>query len=281
MLHLNTELAIKTLSVPSVSGQEHRMRDYIINFAIAHGIEYSVDKTGNLYLTKGHPEMGEFYPCVCAHMDTVQDQQAKWIDDGRLLEIIVEEDDGLHVCFCKDFGLGGDDKAGIAICLSLFVSEPMLKGVFFVMEEAGCYGSENADLSWFRDVGYIIAYDSPKREVSWACGGARLFDRKFYTTFLADLAEDFNINKFCYHPATDIMFLRLNTSLACMNMFAGYYNYHTSSEYCILEDIEDAIKLGKTLIARLRSKEYLIPYSDTPDEDDEYFISLYGQEWET
>lgn len=252
------------------------MRDYIIDFAVTRGIECMVDKVGNVYLTKGHPKTGEFYPCLCAHMDTVQELQTKWIDENQLLAITIEEEKERHYCYCNDCGLGADDKAGIAICLSLFESEPILKGAFFVQEEAGCYGSENAFLPWFKDVGYIIAYDSPGKDVSWSCGGARLFDREFYETYLTDLADKFKISKFCNHPATDIMHLRRNMCLACMNMFAGYYKYHTLAEYCVLEDMDDATSIGAALIARLGYKEYFLPYSDVPNEDDKYFLALYG-----
>lgn len=283
MNYLYEDIAIKTLSVPSVSGWEHMMRGYLITFAEEHGIECEIDDAGNVYMTKGNVNHEEYYPCVCAHMDTVQSLQRKWISENKFLEVKTEETEGKHHYYCEDFGLGADDKAGIAVCLSLFMTEPVLKGVFFVMEEVGCLGSEEANLAWFRNVGYIIAYDSPERDVSWACGGARLFDRDFYENYLADLVDEFKIKKFCNHPFTDAMMLRRNTSLACMNMFAGYYNYHTSYEYCIAEEMDEAVRLGKTLISRLGYKEYLIPYvgrmHDAHNEDDEFFFDKFGKYW--
>ena len=281
--YLHEDIAIKTLSVPSVTGWEQMMRDFLITFADEHEMEHEVDSTGNVYLTKGNVRDGEYYPCVCAHMDTVQSVQRKWITENKLLDIKTEEIDGQHQYYCENFGLGADDKAGIAICLSLFMSEPKLKGVFFVIEEAGCLGSEEANLSWFRDVGYIIAYDSPGKELSWACGGARLFDREFYEKYLADLVDEFKIKKFCNHPYTDIMMLRRNTSLACMNVYAGYYHYHTNYESCIAEEMDEAVKLGKTMINRLGYNEYLIPYvdrmHDDHNEDDEFFFEKFGRYW--
>lgn len=283
MNYLYEDIAMNTLSVPSVSGVEHMMRDYLIAFADEHGIEHEIDATGNVYLTKGIVNHGEYYPCVCAHMDTVQDEQQKWIIGNKMLEIKTEEIDGLRQYYCDGFGLGADDKAGIAICLSLFMSEPKLKGAFFVMEEIGCLGSEEANLEWFKDVGYIIEYDSPGKDVSWACGGARLFDREFYEKYLADLVDEFKIKKFCNHPYTDVMMLRRDTSLACMNMFAGYYHYHTDYESCVLEEMDEAVRLGKTLINRLGYNEYLIPFvdrmHDAHNEDDEFFFEKFGINW--
>lgn len=37
MEHLNEDIVMKTLAVPSVSGKEHMMRDYLIAFADEHG----------------------------------------------------------------------------------------------------------------------------------------------------------------------------------------------------------------------------------------------------
>lgn len=40
-----------------------------------------VDKIGNVYLTKGHSKK-LFYPCLSAHMDTVQELQTNWIAEN-------------------------------------------------------------------------------------------------------------------------------------------------------------------------------------------------------
>ena len=37
------------------------------------------------------------------------------------------------------------------------------------------------------------------------------------------------------------MMLRRNTSLACMNVYAGYYHYHTNYESCIAEEMDEAV----------------------------------------
>ena len=50
--YLHEDIAIKTLSVPSVTGWEQMMRDFLITFADEHEMEHEVDSTGNVYLTK-------------------------------------------------------------------------------------------------------------------------------------------------------------------------------------------------------------------------------------
>ena len=79
------------------------------------------------------------------------------------------------------------------------------------------------------------------------------------------------------------MFLRQDTSLACMNMGAGYYKYHTDGEYCIAEHMDEAAQMGLYLIDKLGNNEYLIPYTsrmrDANNEDDKYFFEKFGTGW--
>ena len=280
---IDEQLMLDVLSVPTVSQHEHLLVEFLMDFAKKHDVDASLDDKGNVYFTKGMVADGEFFPCVCAHMDTVQDEQLKWINENKRLEIKIEEYLGRHYLSCEGFGLGGDDKAGVLICLTLLKRLPVLKAVFFVEEEMGCLGSEKAELGWFKDVGYVLAFDSPGQDCSWACGGARLFDRQFYENYLVELEQKFTIEKWCNHPFTDIMFLRQDTSLACMNIGAGYYKYHTNLEYCVAEHMDEAAQMGLYLIDKLGNNEYLIPYTsrmcDTNNEDDKYFFEKFGTGW--
>ena len=129
MEHLNLsnidkKLMYDVLSVPTTSQHELLMVEFLMDFAKRHGIDASLDDKGNVYLTKGKVSDGRFYPCICAHMDTVQDAQLEWINENKRLEIRTEEFQGEHFLFCDDIGLGGDDKAGIVICLSLMLKKP-------------------------------------------------------------------------------------------------------------------------------------------------------------
>ena len=254
-----------------------------MDFAKKYDVDANLDDKGNVYFKKGMVADGAFYPCVCAHMDTVQDKQLIWINENKRLEIKIEEYLGRHYLSCEGFGLGADDKAGVLICLTLLKRLPVLKAVFFVEEEMGCLGSEKAELGWFKDVGYVLAFDSPGQDCSWACGGARLFDRQFYENYLVELKQKFTIKNWCNHPFTDIMFLRQDTSLACMNIGAGYYKYHTDGEYCIAEHMDEAAQMGLYLIDKLGNNEYLIPYTsrmrDAQNEDDKYFFEKFGTGW--
>ena len=257
------------------------MQEFLFKYATEHGLQAHIDNKGNIYLQKGSLEKGRFFPCLVAHMDTVHSRQIPFIEANKKIPLQTEVVNGNHLIFAEDFGLGGDDKAGIVIALTIMEMLPACKAVFFVEEEIGCGGSEVAELSWFRDVGYIIAFDAPGRNcASWSCGGELLFDKTFYEKFLRELGNKHGLTNFEAHPYTDVMMLRMNTCLACMNFSAGYYNHHTSIEYVVAEDMDQAVAMGLHLINRLGNKEYIIPYTphylDVDNADFNYFKALFN-----
>jgi putative aminopeptidase FrvX len=278
---IDENLLYQVLSIPTYSGKEVRMQEFLFKYATEHGLQAHIDNKGNIYLQKGSLEKGRFFPCLVAHMDTVHSRQIPFIEANKKIPLQTEVVNGNHLIFAEDFGLGGDDKAGIVIALTIMEMLPVCKAVFFVEEEIGCGGSEVAELSWFRDVGYIIAFDAPGRNcASWSCGGELLFDKTFYEKFLRELGNKYGLTNYEAHPYTDVMMLRMNTCLACMNFSAGYYNHHTSIEYVVAEDMDQAVAMGLHLINRLGNKEYIIPYTphylDVDNADYNYFKALFN-----
>ena len=277
---IDENLMYRVLSIPTYTGKEHSMIEFLMDYARDKGYDGGIDEKGNVYMCKGAPPDGGYYPCVTAHMDTVQYEQIPFIEAGNPIPLVTEEIKGKHRVYAEDFGLGGDDKAGIVIALTILDKLPICKAVFFVEEEAGCCGSQKAELAWFKDAGYVIAFDSPEGNcASWSCSGECLFDRAFYETYLVELGEKYGLTKYVAHPYTDVMVLRIDTALMCMNFGAGYYKYHTPSEYCIAEEMDNAAAMGLYLINRLGYKEYVFPYTPkSPYEKDEnydYFSKLF------
>lgn len=279
---IDKDLLYKVLSVPSFTGMEDRMRDFLLDYAKNHNYEVSVDDKGNVYMVKGELKDGEYYPCLVAHMDTVQERQIPYIEKDLPVPLETDDIDGLHMIYGDGYGIGGDDKAGIAVALAIMKLIPACKAVFFVEEEIGCCGSSEVELKWFKDVGYILAFDSPGCNCSsWSCNGNRLFDRKFYEDYLVELDEKFGPMTYFAHPYTDVMVLRENTSLACMNIGAGYYDQHTLYEYVIAEEVDRAVAIGMHLIDRLGMKEYVLPFisslNPSDDPDYYYFAEKFGK----
>ena len=279
---IDEELLYKVLSIPSCSRQEQCVQSFLMEHARLHGFAAKLDDKGNVYLRKGFLPQGEFFPCVTAHMDTVHYSHIPFINENKPIPLQTQEGYNEHYIYAEGFGLGGDDKAGIVVALTIMEKLQACKAVFFVEEEIGCGGSDLAELSWFSDVGYIIAFDSPGRNcASWACSGVILFSREFYETFLEELGPKYGLTRFEAHPYTDVMVLRMNTCLACMNFGAGYYNYHSYDEFVVAEDMDHAVDMGLYLIGRLGHQEYVIPFTphhlNDDDQDYDYFTKKFAR----
>jgi len=255
----------EVLSLPSISGEESRVRDYILEFAEKNKITTTIDRKGNVYLTKGVIDTMEYYPCVVSHMDTVHRSHIELINENIRLDIkesFSSTDIGIkltatHPYTGKSTGIGGDDKCGVFVCLSLFLSQDVLKGAFFVEEEIGMLGSREADPSFFEDVGYAIQFDAPSDNwITETCSGVKLFDEGFKKTITPVLDEG-GYTKFSCDPFTDVNQLAQKFDFSCLNLGCGYYNQHTDGEYVIVEEVSNSLKMGQELINYLGKKYYL------------------------
>jgi acetylornithine deacetylase/succinyl-diaminopimelate desuccinylase-like protein len=87
-----------------------------------------------------------------------------------------------------------------------------------------------------------------------------LFDTKskFYDKCDNILSEGFGSNKkYLKHPYTDVYALKHLFDFSCMNFSCGYYNYHRKDEYVVVEDVENALTIGKRMIEELGYEKYL------------------------
>ena len=276
---MNLEFLKEVLSLPSISGDESMVRDFIIEFAKTNGIEYYTDKKGNLYLTKGTLDSTEeYFPCVVSHMDTVHRTHITLIENKERL--IIKENDGNLIAFHPtteiQTGIGGDDKCGVFVCLELFNRIDKLKGAFFVEEEIGMKGSKESDDSFFDNVGYAIQFDAPSSNwITEVCWGVNLFDSDFKEIIKDNLNES-GYTKFSYDPFTDVNQLASKYDFNCLNLGCGYYRQHTDSEYVVLSEVEDSVNAGEKLISHLGNVKYTHNkkvikenYSYSPFKDDE------------
>lgn len=257
---LNKDFAYELMSVPTCSSMEHRMITYIMLFAEKNGIDYQFDNYGNLYLTKGKLNEGEYYPCLTAHVDTVQTKQKPYINSGESLTIQTRTNkDNKTEIYCDGFGIGGDDKCGVLIALSVIQKVDKMKATFFLEEEVGCKGSNNLDDSFFDNVGYVIGFDSPDfNRSAWSVSGTQLFDKDFYLNHMKDICDKHGRTKFHSEPFTDLVQIRKTAPIQAMNFGSGYYHMHTDSEYVVLEEVDDCIQLALDLIHHLEYKRYYL-----------------------
>lgn len=288
LTHLNKDFTYELMSIPTVSAEEYRLVTFVILWARRNNIHYEFDKKGNIYLTKGKLSEGEFYPCVTAHLDSVQHKHKPYAQVGVNLEVktrVTGVTTKKHEIYVEDMGIGGDDKAGVLIGLSMFSHVDKLKACFFLEEETGCLGSKELNKEWFENVGYVMGYDSPDlNRAAYECSGVRLFDKEFFVTHMQEICKKHGLTKFFSEPYTDVKEIRLKTDIICMNFGSGYYNGHMPNEYCVLEDMDNGCRMGHELIQHLGNKRYEMKKKTTGwkngtytyDEDDAFFRSLSG-----
>jgi putative aminopeptidase FrvX len=254
---MDKKLLKEILSIPSYSGNERKLVNFICEFLEKNKIPYKVDELFNIYCTKGDADI---YPCVVAHTDTVHNNNH--IDVRTELKkncrnVLKEAYKGYNAKG-KPTGIGGDDKAGVFACLTLLLELPALKAAFFVSEEIGCKGSKEADEAFFENVGYAIQFDAPyDYMVTEVSSGVPLFDRRseFFKKANTVLVE-YIIPEYGSHPFTDVYALKKLFDFSCINLSIGYYEHHTADEYVILEDVENGIKIGREMIASLGYEKY-------------------------
>lgn len=242
------------LGTPTYSGQEARMINYLVGHCTSRGYDFQVDSAGNVLIIKGKPPVDGFYPLVCAHTDTVHQIGSPVIVTERRGNLVGHTPTGARA------GMGGDDKAGIFVCLELLRTQPCLKVTLFTSEEIGCLGARSVEDFFFQDVGYAIEFDSPNNDiVSFSCDGQQLFDDMGQFIYRADpLLEFHGATKWQRHPYTDVAVLRRRFGVECLNLPCGYFKMHSDEDYVNLAGVENAIELGTKLLTVLGCQRYAL-----------------------
>jgi tripeptide aminopeptidase len=243
---------VEVLSIPTFYGKENLMREYLIKILNEKNIDNYVDEYGNVYATKGS---AEYFPCVVAHIDTVHE-----ITDFE----VIEENYSLSAIKPngEPTGIGGDNKAGVFVCLELLDHFDNIKAAFFVSEEVGCLGSTLSDAEFFNNVGYALQFDAPGNNwVTYYCDGVKLFnkDSDFFDKvrpILEDSLKDFTVDNLGYHPYTDVSALRKLYNFSCLNYSVGYYNMHSVYEFVLINDVDNCLKTAQKLISSLGEQLY-------------------------
>ena len=154
-------------------------------------------------------------------------------------------------------GIGGDDKCGVFVCLSLFLEMDILKGAFFVEEEIGMLGSKEACSEFFENVGYAIQFDAPSANwITEVCSGVKIFDSEFKDKIKTVLSEGGYTN-FSNDPFTDVNQLSQKFDFNCLNLGCGYYEQHRDSEYVVVDEVNKSLHMGIKLIHHLGINDYL------------------------
>lgn len=166
-------------AIPHGSRDSEKISDYCVEFAKAHGLEWSRDKSNNVVIKKKkHPQSKCADTVIIqGHLDMVC---AKTGDSD-----IDFKKDGLKLCADDKFiwadntTLGGDDGIAVAMALAILESNdiihPALECVFTTDEEIGMLGASALDMSGLKGK-YLLNIDSEDEgEFTVSCaGGATL-----------------------------------------------------------------------------------------------------------
>ena len=147
----------------------------------------------------------------------------------------------------NDRVLGGDDKCGIFIALEVARLNPKMpmKILFTVQEEIGCVGIDHVaahDYKFFNDISYSLTIDRKGGEdLLYKQLGTQSCSNEFALALAKHaLNADINVH-FNNGNVADVITIRDLVNNA-VNISAGYYNAHCSTEYVDLNDVKKIIK---------------------------------------
>jgi hypothetical protein len=242
-------LLVNVLSQQSESKKTKEFRKWLTAYIKRYfpDAEYMLDN-GNLYVTKGKAEI---YPCMVSHIDTVH-------NINRNVEVFKTGDNlfAFDTKKMRQYGIGGDDKVGVFICLMMLHELPAVKCAFFRDEEIGCVGSALAVRDWFVDCAFALqcdrrGYNDFIEEIS----GMEMYGEEFRAAIKEPLAT--HGYKQTYGMMTDVEKLkRLGIDICMANMSCGYYEPHTNNEYVNVPDVMNCFLMCKNICITLSDRQW-------------------------
>lgn len=141
----------KICSIPHGSRNTKGISDYLVSFAVEHGLKYIQDENNNVILFgDGTCGMEDHAPVILqGHMDMVCEKNSDCPLDMAVEGLDVDHDD--KFVFAHGTTLGGDDGIAVAYALALLADDsiphPPLEVILTVDEEIGMLGADAIDLS--------------------------------------------------------------------------------------------------------------------------------------
>lgn len=138
-------------AIPHGSRNTKMISDYLVSFAVSHGLRYIQDDANNVILfVDGTCGMGDHAPVILqGHMDMVCEKDADCAIDMAAQGVDVDHDSTM--VFAKGTTLGADNGIAVATILALAadptIAHPPLELVVTTDEEIGLLGASAIDLS--------------------------------------------------------------------------------------------------------------------------------------
>jgi dipeptidase D len=144
----------EVLNIPRPSKKEEKIREYLLAFGAARGLETETDNTGNVLIRKPATPGFENHDGVIlqAHIDMVAEKTGASTHNFETDPIEAFDDNGWIKA--KDTTLGADNGIGVAACLAVLDSDdlqhPALEALFTVDEETGLTGAFGLKTEWLK-----------------------------------------------------------------------------------------------------------------------------------
>lgn len=168
--------------------------------------------------------------CLTAHMDTVH---AKPVKDYYVLK------EGKKTIISSPQGIGGDDRCGIFMILKILERTNLRPTIIFCEdEEIGGVGSNKfCNTKFIEDLKkmYMLIELDRKGDKDLVFYSDVNDEYHKYLEEITDYKEN-------YGSFSDISHLSPACGISSVNISCGYYNAHTTSEYVVLEEMENSIK---------------------------------------
>ena len=235
----------------------HMARQLTQEVATIENTSMHIDEAGNILVTKGKVKGDAYYPCLVAHYDTVHDI----VPDREHTVYKLYSHEWKSVVYTSPSGVGGDDKVGLAIVLSLLHTLPAVKVAFFVGEESGCIGSSFVDMEFFADCGYIIEPDRrghelrAQQDLVTSYSGDDIVSKEAKEK-VKPIASYLGYSE-SSGAVTDVMQLfERRVGVSVFNLSCGYHNPHSTDEFIVWEQVQVASRLVSGMVEVLGHKPY-------------------------
>tara|TARA_R110002110_G_scaffold127916_3_gene307253 strand:+ start:1417 stop:2688 length:1272 start_codon:yes stop_codon:yes gene_type:complete len=235
------------LSIYSPSGSEHPMIAYVTQYLKQQKIDYEIDTAGNIYFS--NDVEGDQRILLNAHMDTV---------GSAAPDIIVEKiaKTGTVLHSTNNQVIGGDDKCGVFAVLRMISNKAIdtpLSGLLTVSEETGCNGARHAmehHSDKFSDIVFNITIDRNGHTDIITQNSDYKLCSDVMNKMLQEWGKPFDLRT-TQGSISDVSEIVSTLDINGINLFAGYYNAHSGSEYIIMEHLYESIAFATHLVPKL------------------------------
>lgn len=245
------EYMIKLFSMYSPTGSERGVSEFCSKELSRFGFVSLTDHVGNVLASRGDSPTGK-YLCLNAHTDTVQRKPDAEIE----VPGAIKYDTDLGVIHTGNkFIMGADDKAGVAVILTIAMTTSLpMKVLLTVGEEYGAVGINALNKGFFNDVFACITLDRK--------GGSDIIQEYCGLTCAPDGFVDvikrhgLNASQVEYtveHGSFADTYIIANY-VPCINMSVGYYNPHGNTEHVYVDQTYNTLK---TCVACLKHVDEL------------------------